>query len=166
MDLQKEQYNIQNSIRQLQNFMDTFEQFINPFDVGIPKNLLINMSSGKAASVEVEKFLLNIEENGDTLRKTFIAECEADIRRFEKSIKRTPTIAKFFSRLFKKKNQTKIGGKVQEVRIQRDLFGRMLGISINYKIDIIDIARILSYPITPVPLCHFDGAICKIQNLL
>ena len=56
--------------------MDTFQQFINPFDVGIPKNLLINISSGK----------------------TFIAECEADIRRFEKSIKRTPTIAKFFSR--------------------------------------------------------------------
>ena len=52
---------------------------------------------------------------------------------------------------------------MQEVRIQRDLFGRMLGISINHKIDI---ARILSYPITPVPLCHFDGAICKIQNLL
>lgn len=36
----------------------------------------------------------------------------------------------------------------------------MLGISIDYKIDI---AKILSCSITHVPLsmCHFDGAICK-----
>lgn len=70
--------------------MQTFQQFINPFDVNVPKNLLINISSGKVASEEVEKFLLNIEKNGDTLRKTFIAECEVDISRFEKSIKRSP----------------------------------------------------------------------------
>lgn len=45
-----------------------------------------------------------------------------------------------------KKQKTKVAGKVQEVRIQRDLFGRMLGISIDHKIDI---TKILSYPITP-----------------
>lgn len=54
----------------------------------------------------------------------------------------------------------KIGGKDQEIRLQRDLFGRMLGISMDHNIDVL---KILSYPITPVPLslCHLDGAICK-----
>lgn len=57
-------YNIKNSINQLQTFIDTFDVFINPFDVGVPKELLINISSGKAASEPVEQFLLNIEKNG------------------------------------------------------------------------------------------------------
>lgn len=166
LDLQKEQdvtadlntHNITNSSTQLQNFIKSFQQFINPFDVNVPKNRLINIASGKAASEEVEEFLLNIEKKGDTLRKTFIAECEVDISRFEKSIKRSPL--KNFSQDYLKKKPTKIGGKVQEVRLQRDFFGRMLGISIDYKIDI---AKILSYPITHVPssMCHFDGTICK-----
>lgn len=36
----------------------------------------------------------------------------------------------------------------------------MLGISIDYKVDL---SKILSYPITPVSLsmCHLDGNICK-----
>ncbi|GFW34879.1 hypothetical protein TNCV_978171 [Trichonephila clavipes] len=44
---------------------NSFDQFINPFDTEVPKDLLINISSGKAASETVEKFLLNIEENED-----------------------------------------------------------------------------------------------------
>lgn len=49
------------------------------------------------------------------------------------------------------------------MRIQKDLFGRMFGISIDHEVDV---AKILSYPITPIPLsmCHFDGAICKTQK--
>lgn len=60
----------------------------------------------------------------------------------------------------RKKKKLKVGGKIQEVKIQRDFFGRMLGISIDYKIDL---SKILSYPITSVPLslCHLDGTICK-----
>lgn len=39
----------------------------------------------------------------------------------------------------------------------------MLGMSIDHKVDI---AKILSYPVTPVALsmCHFDGAICKTEK--
>lgn len=53
-----------------------------------------------------------------------------------------------------------ISGKVVEVRMQRDLFGRLLGISLENSIDV---AKILSYPLTPVllSLCHIDGTICK-----
>ncbi|GBP07905.1 hypothetical protein EVAR_71541_1 [Eumeta japonica] len=54
----------------------------------------------------------------------------------------------------------KVGGKTQEIKIQRDLFGRMLGISMNHELDVM---KILSHPITPVPLalCHSDGTIYK-----
>lgn len=169
LDLTKEQdvtaeitqHTITNNCKQLWKFIDTFDLFKNPFDVEVPKDLLINIASGKAASEPVERFLLNIEENGDIKRKTFITECEADISRFEKSIKQTPL--ENFALDYTRKKKTKIGGKVQEIRIQRDLFGRMLGISIDHKIDV---AKILSYPITPVPLsmCHFDGEICKTQK--
>lgn len=141
----------------MQKFLETFDLFINPFDAEVPKDILINISSGKAA----ETFLLNIEKNGDVKRRTFIADCELDISRFEKSIKKTPL--ENFTLDYSKKRKTKIGGKVQEVQVQTDLFGRILGISMDHKVDM---AKILSYPITPVPLsmCHFDGAICKTQK--
>ncbi|GFU47188.1 hypothetical protein TNCV_4654401 [Trichonephila clavipes] len=124
----------------------------------LPKDLLINISSGKAASKTVEKFLLNIEEHGEIKRKTFIAECEQDDSRFEKSIKKN-TDRQLFHRLCKKKNNNN-WWKTVEVRVQKDLFGRILGISIDHKVDM---AKIFTYPITPVPLslCHFDGGICK-----
>ncbi|KAG8177889.1 hypothetical protein JTE90_001720 [Oedothorax gibbosus] len=118
--------------------------------------------NGEFASEPVEKFLLNIEENGEIKRKTFFTECEQqDDGRFEESIKKTPI--NNFSIDYAKKRKTKLGGKVQEVRVQRDFFGRILGISIDNKVDM---AKIFSYPITPVPLslCHFDGAICKTQK--
>lgn len=169
LDLRKEQdvtadlnpHNIKHSTNQLQKFIETFDIFINPFDVAVPKEFLMNISSGKAASEPVEQFLFNIERNGNIQRTTFIAECESDISRFEKSIKKTPLLN--FSQDYLKKQKTMVAGKVQEVRIKRDLFGRMLSISIDHKVDI---AKILSYPITPVPLsmCHFDGAICKTQK--
>lgn len=46
------------------------------------------------------------------------------------------------------------------MRLQRDLFGRMLAISINENTDI---EKILTYPLTPVPMsmCHLDGSIFK-----
>ena len=44
--------------------------------------------------------------------------------------------------------------------MQRDLFGQLLSISLKKTLDI---DKVLSYPLTPVPLalCHLDGSICK-----
>ncbi|GBP30951.1 hypothetical protein EVAR_28594_1 [Eumeta japonica] len=64
--------------------------------------------NGKAASEPVEKFLLNIEKNGEAKRQMFISECESDISRFEKSIQRTPQ--ENFALDYSKKNKTKVGG--------------------------------------------------------
>ncbi|XP_046481745.2 uncharacterized protein [Neodiprion pinetum] len=95
--------NIKKNCEQLEKFVKSFDQYINPFSAQLPPNQLFNISSGKAASTQVEDFLLNVEKIGDDLRKAFISECSSDIN------------------------------------------------------------RILSYPITPVPLslCHLDGGIHK-----
>ncbi|XP_036339749.1 uncharacterized protein LOC118749071 [Rhagoletis pomonella] len=149
---------IKKSPEQLTTFIKTFDQYINPFSHDLPMDQLFNIASGKGATPQVEKFLLSIEEIGNDQRETFITECSLDINTFERTIKKTP-IHNFSSEI-KKKKKVKIGGKDQKIQIQRDLFGRMLGISMNHKLDVL---RILSYPITPVPLalCHLDGVIYK-----
>lgn len=42
-------HNMKNNVKQLQKFIDTFDQFINPFELEVLKYLLIHISSGKAA---------------------------------------------------------------------------------------------------------------------
>lgn len=53
--------------------------------------------------------------------------------------------------------------------MQRDLFGRMLGLSLKEEnMDTVNIEKVFSYPLTPIPMsfCHMDGAIHTIpQNL-
>ncbi|CAH1107865.1 unnamed protein product [Psylliodes chrysocephalus] len=134
-------HNIRKNTKQLQNFITTFDRFINPFSSELPKEQLINISSGKSASPPVEAYLLHIEVNGDHHRKAFISECLSDINRFEKAIKKTSVDN--FSKDYEKKNKVQVGG-----------------ISMDYKVDI---SKILSHPITSVPLsmCHLDGTICK-----
>ncbi|CAG9834603.1 unnamed protein product [Diabrotica balteata] len=151
-------HNIKNSCQQLEKFINAFDQYVNPFGLDLSPDQLFNIGSGKAASSQVEEFLLNIQKNGGELRTNFISECASDSKRFEKAIKKTP-IHNFSSLLLKKKS-VKIGGKQQEIKLQRDLFGRLLGISKDHQIDVL---KILAYPISPVPLalCHLDGGFCK-----
>lgn len=53
-----------------------------------------------------------------------------------------------------------VAGKIVELSMQSDLFGRFLCISLKKSLDI---DKVLRYPLTPVPLstCHIDGSICK-----
>ncbi|KAK5637859.1 hypothetical protein RI129_000142 [Pyrocoelia pectoralis] len=152
-----EKHNIKRDTKLLRNFIATFSKFMNPFDSSLDKNLLFNISNGKSASQNVEQFLLNMESTGNELRDKFISECSESVDRFEKPITRVK-ILNFTSETVKKNLNG--GNTVQEVRMQRDLFGRMLGISMDYKIDF---EKILCYPIIPIPssLCHIDGTICK-----
>lgn len=151
-------HNIKKSSQQLDKFVKTFDQYLNPFSHELLKDQLFNIASGKAATSHVEEFLLNVEKIDCEQQELFLSECSTDINRFDKTIKKTP-VHNFASQIEKRKC-VKVGGNTQEIKIQRDLFGRMLGISMDHKIDVM---KMLSYPLTPVTLafCHLDGAIYK-----
>lgn len=154
-DLQKNR--IKKSSEQIKNFTEIIKTNFNPFANDIDRHSLFNMSTGQAVPEEIENFLLNIEQNGNAQREQFIEECTQDKDRFERAIKKNKILN--FTHALQKKKIT-VSGKVIEVRMQRDLFGQLLCISLNKTLNI---EKVLSYPLMPVPLsmCHLDGSICK-----
>lgn len=130
---------------------------INPFSFSLDADKLFNISSGQAATPEVANSLLNAVSKGTELRDKFIAECNDNSERFHARIPKNVVLT-FAS--MKKKKKIQIGRKVLEVRLQRDLFGRLLSLSLDAQIDL---EKMLRFPITPIPLslCHIDGSINK-----
>lgn len=133
------------------------ENNINPFNCEINKECLFNISTGKSASDKTKEFLLNIVSIGDTRRNNFITDCATDKSRFEKSIRKQEVST------FASENKIKIkksNGKMEVVRFDRDLTGRILALSLENKIDLMSV---LSFPLTPVPLSlgHIDGSLNK-----
>ena len=147
---------LKKNLSQIRSFKEGVKTRLNPFSTSIDKNFLFNISSGKAAPIEVESFLNNIEKLGNERREKFIKECD-DETRFERPIERVKIVN--FSKFSNKKNK-KQNDKVGEMKIQRDIFGRLLGISLKADLDI---AAVLRYPLTEVPLslCHYNGMIHK-----
>ncbi|KAF9411132.1 hypothetical protein HW555_009994 [Spodoptera exigua] len=84
---------------------------------------LYNITTGEAAEQNTTDFLLNVESRGETLRNNFITEVEERHARFQEPLKKNPVFT--FSTV-KKKKKVVLGGKVQELRLQRDLFGQLL----------------------------------------
>ncbi|GFY58280.1 uncharacterized protein TNIN_444071 [Trichonephila inaurata madagascariensis] len=143
--------------KQIADFIEIFEKNINPFDENLDKDSLYNIATAKPVLENVANFLLNIEKNGEDLRKHFITECTEDQDRFDKPTKKNQVLN--FAGAPKKKKLT-LGNKVIELRMQRDLFSRLLGISMTNKVDI---EKVLGFPLTPIPtsMCQADGSICK-----
>lgn len=139
-DLKKNK--IRQSSLQVDKFINRINTNINPFQTDLDPNLLYNISTGEAANVNITEFLLKVESNGNDLREKFIDECSKDENRFKKVIKQNKMFT--FADTIKKKKIT-MAGKVQEVRMQRDLFGYLLGLSLEQKIDL---EKVLSYPPT------------------
>lgn len=154
-DLEKNR--IAKNKKQLDKFIAAVLNNLNPFDENVEKESLFNISNGQAAKEDIEKFLLSIEKCGELQRESFVKECEEDPYRFEKPIKRNKMLT--FTEALKKKKVV-VNGKIQELRMQRDLFGRLLAVSLEQHIDL---EKVLSFPLTPVPLslCHLDGTMCK-----
>ena len=85
--------------------------------------------------------------------RIFHKEVNERLSRFEDAITRNK-LSTFASEGVKLK--TKNNNKISEVRMERNLYGRLLCIAL---VESIDISLVLTYPITPVPLsmCHIDG---------
>ncbi|CAG9822077.1 unnamed protein product [Phaedon cochleariae] len=139
--------------------VDAITDRLNPFSPRLKVDELYQLSTGQPAPAEIADLLLGVLEKGDELRKNFISECIDDEKneRFDRAIKRV-AVSNFA--ILKTKKKLKVGKQVEEVTIQRDLFGRLLAISLNNKIDL---EIVMKYPITPVPnvFCHMNGQIHK-----
>ena len=154
-DLKESQ--IKRNCKDLNKIMHLIQETMNPFLPGIEKGNLYNIGSGKSASKDTEKFLLNVENIGSELRETFINECIFDSNRFEQRIKRQKTAT------FATEGQKYQMNKLIEVRMERDLFGSILFLALQCKIDM---GEVLKYPLAPIPLslCHVDGTLQKTQK--
>jgi len=145
---------IRKNIRDVQNIITTIEENMNPFQGDIDPNHLFNIGSGKSASNETAEFLLHVVEKGEQQRLKFIEECIERPERFEESITRNKLMT--FSNEGKRYKITGADKKLTSAEMVRDLFGSILYLSLQRKIDM---EEVLSYPLTPIPLslCHVDG---------
>ena len=134
------------------------KETMNPFSNELDKENLYNIGTGKAASERTERFLLNIEEIGKREQEKFIKECFDDPSRFEKPIKKQKLNT--FAAEIGRRKLSGSNGKLIAACLVRDIFGSILYLSVQKKIDI---AKVLKYPLTPVPLSlsHVDGTMQK-----
>jgi hypothetical protein len=144
---------IRKDMKQLKELTDFLTSCKNPFsDENEP---LFNISTGKAASNETQKFLLNVREIGEKAMNDYIERCHEDPLSFELPIRRQK-ISTFAND--GKKIKRSCQGIIKEIKMERDMLGKLLMISLNHKLDI---GLVLQYPLTPVPLVfsHLDGTI-------
>ena len=154
------QHNIKNDNMCLGQILDMIKANMNPFGTINPL-FLFNIATGKSVSQKTEEFLLNISKIGEEERNKFILEYIEDPTRFNKSIKRQ-TIYSFATEAGTK--NIKVGdGKNISACLVRDLFGSILFLSLECKVDM---AEVLSYPLTPVSLSLslVDGAMLKTKK--
>ncbi|GFV57773.1 uncharacterized protein TNCV_1565811 [Trichonephila clavipes] len=91
--------------KQIANFIEIFEKNINPFDESLDEDSLNNIATAKPVPENVANFLLNIEKNGEDLRKQFITKCAENQDRFDKPIKKNQVL-NFAGAPKKKKNNS------------------------------------------------------------
>lgn len=144
---------IKRDTQQLMDIMECIVSCNNPF--ADETSSLHNLSTGKAASTVTQNFLLNVMDIGKKAMDGFIQRCVEDSANFEKPI--TKQKISTFAEDGIKINR-KVNGKMQDVKMQRDMFGRLLMLSLKNKIDI---AVVFQYPLTPVPLVfgQTDGTV-------
>ena len=131
------------------------KETMNPFNIEIDPEQLYDIGTGKAASEKTVQFLLNVAEIGKKRRCQFINECIEDPSRFERRIQQEKVYT-FASEVGKRKLQGS-DGKVVAACLVRDLFGSILYHSLKQEIDM---AEVLKYPLTPVPL-----SLSTVQNI-
>ena len=129
---------------------------MDPFSADLDKNVLFNISSGRAVTHEISASLLKVREIGETAKLVFIKECNEDPSKFEKPIKRCNI--KKFQDSTKKYKVCGQNEKTETVAMMRDLFGSVLFLSLQRKVVR---AEVFCYPLTPVSLSLFytDGTI-------
>ena len=82
------------------------------------------MGSGKAATNKTKEFLLNVASIGKEIQDQFIKECSENSNRFENEAVRRTKMDTFATEGAKR--IVKSNGKLKEVKMERDMFGKIL----------------------------------------
>ena len=149
-------YRIRKDNENMNELLDTITAHMNPFQMKTDDNLYC-LSSGKSVPAEVKEDLLNCIERGKSWCEEFEKGCQLDPLRFEKPIPRRK-VQNFAS--VSTKTSVKNNKKVVELKVTRDLFGRLVYLSITNNLDI---KKVFEFPLTSVPLslAHVDGSLNK-----
>ena len=117
---------------------------------------LFNICTGKSYKKGTEDFLLNIESISNEARKSFIQECVENPNRFEDRIKKKKN-PQFCNRAWETKKFEGLKGKLLKQTDKRLFWFNTVFVN-GTKIDM---AEVLKYPLTAVPLClsHVHGSV-------
>ena len=141
-------------LEQLKNIITST---INPFDKTLNPDVFFNLKTGKQSSPNAEKYLLNIFTDGAKRRDNFVSECCKRPARFEEAIHKT-NIVNFAAENFQKQNKSSKAAAILQAKGTRDMFGRLLFLSVKREIDM---NKVFQFPLLPEPPCfaHPDGSL-------
>ena len=125
------------------------------------KDRLFNIGTGKSSKQEAAEFLLNVIKIGQKASEGFIIQCITDPKRFEERIPRHKILN--FASEGASYSLRGANNKLIAVEMVQGLFGIILFLALQRKIDM---AEVLSFPLTPTPLSlsHADGTMLKTQK--
>lgn len=145
---------------QVNKFLNLVSENIDPFSDELNRAKLFNLSTGKAAKEDTTYFLMNFEDNGTKQMKTFIEECKADHKRFDRPLKKN-SIKNFSMELVKNKNST--FKNINHTKMESNILIQVFCLAMKKEIQL---RSLLSFPLTTVPhsLAHFDGSMISHQK--
>lgn len=117
---------------QIDTFTKTLNRSMNPLTLQCRKDLILNISAGEAVPNIVSDFSLNIEKTGPSQRKSFIDSCDKSTKNVNIFVVKNIKVHNFISS--SKSMKIKLVGK-QEVKLQRDIFGCLLAISLEQAVN-------------------------------
>ena len=125
----------------IEKIISNIENTLNQFDEKLNDGFLYCLSTGKAITQETAAKLLRCMDTGKQQCEKFKNECFADPTRFEKLISRhkVPNFASDTLRT----NLVCKDQKIQVLKETRDLFGRLLFLSVQHRIDLKAVFRFL-----------------------
>ena len=139
-------YRIQKDNNDMKTLIEGIMSTMNPFSIEDDNNLYC-LSTGQKVPDAIKDDLLAFTEKGKKWSNEFSEGCFNDSYHFEKSIPRRKV--KFSQNAAIRTRITTKEGKVIVMKNTRDLFGRLLYLSITEQLNM---EKVFTFPLTPVPL--------------
>ena len=152
---------IMKNTRDLEKILRSVQENMNPSSEEENKELLFNIGTGKSCKQETAEFSLNVNKIGQKSLEDFIIQYIKDLKLFEECVRRHKILN--FGNESVSFSLRGANNKLIAVEMVRDLFGSILFLALQRKIDM---AEVLSFPLTPTPLSlsHVDGTMLKTQK--